>query len=89
MTGERGVLPNSYAMLARQPAATTTVPDAAADAKFAPPAPAPSELPMPRIRRPLRAGDLVYWSHLRSGGERTEPIDPRSRPVSAPILPGR
>lgn len=89
MPGERGVLPNCYAMLARQSTPVATAPDPAGEAKFAPPAPTPSELPAPRVRRPLRGGDLVYWSHLRNGGERTEPIDPRSRPIAAPIVPGR
>ena len=98
--GEAGVLPHAMAMLPRLPALSNTTHEAVSDAsKSTPPTLPPIDTltnpsaslvpPASRQRRPLQAGDLVYWSHLRSGGERSEPIDPNTRPFLAPQLPGR
>ncbi|GAA5991004.1 hypothetical protein JCM5350_002007 [Sporobolomyces pararoseus] len=40
--------------------------------RFSPP-------PSPPAVTLLKAGDVLYWHHLVNGGERTKPVDPRTR----------
>ncbi|GAA5944252.1 uncharacterized protein JCM15063_006581 [Sporobolomyces koalae] len=50
------------------------------EARLAPTSAPHSPPPSPATVTLLKAGDVLYWHHLISGGERTQPVDPRTRP---------